>query len=80
MALGGGADYGTSKIIERGGRAVGRTVSAGFLIGHWGQVVLRTQTQGSGDVKAAMKLLGFAHPQAWATWVVSWQSVRRTSA
>ncbi len=26
-------------------------------------------------VKAAMKLLGFAHPQAWATWVVSWPSL-----
>jgi len=23
------------------------------------------------SAKAAMKLLGFAHPQAWATWVVS---------
>jgi hypothetical protein len=31
-------------------------------------------------VKAAMKLLGFAHPQAWATWVVSWPSASRMSA
>jgi hypothetical protein len=31
-------------------------------------------------VKAAMKLLGLAHPQANAVWVVSRPSARRTSA
>jgi hypothetical protein len=31
-------------------------------------------------VKATMKLLGFAHPQAWATWVVSWPLLIRGGA
>jgi hypothetical protein len=31
-------------------------------------------------LKAAMKLLGLAHPQQWAALVVSWPSASRTSA